>query len=60
MNRQIDARHVLPAIHLPTLIMQKVGDPAVTLEDARYLLQISPEPSTSNFPESIMGRWPTH
>ena len=37
MNRQIDARHVVPAIHLPTLIMHKVGDPAVTLEDARYL-----------------------
>ena len=37
MNRQIDARHVVPAIHLPTLIMHKVGDSAVTLEDARYL-----------------------
>jgi class 3 adenylate cyclase len=37
MNRQIDARHVLPAIHLPTLIIHKVGDTAVTLDDARYL-----------------------
>jgi len=37
MNRQIDARHVLPAIHVPALILHKVGDTAVTVEDARYL-----------------------
>jgi class 3 adenylate cyclase len=37
MNRQIDARHVLPAIHLPALIIHKQGDTAVTVDDARYL-----------------------
>jgi len=37
MNRQIDARHVLPAIHLPALIIHKQGDTAVTVDDAHYL-----------------------
>lgn len=37
MNRQIDARHVLTAIHLPTLIIHKQGDTAVNVDDGRYL-----------------------
>jgi len=37
MNREIDARHVLPAIRVPTLVMHRVGDRAVTVELGRYL-----------------------
>jgi len=37
MNREVDARHVLPAIHLRTLILHKAGDTAVSVDDARYL-----------------------
>jgi class 3 adenylate cyclase len=37
MNMEIDARHVLPTIRVPTLILHKVGDRAVTVEHSRYM-----------------------
>jgi len=37
MNREIDARHVLPAIRVPTLVMHRVGDSAINVELGRYL-----------------------
>ena len=37
MNREIDARHVLPAIRVPTLIMHRIGDSAISVELGRYL-----------------------
>jgi class 3 adenylate cyclase len=37
MNREIDARHILPAIRVPTLVMHRVGDIAINVELGRYL-----------------------
>jgi len=37
MNREIDARHVLPAIRVPTLVMHRVGDSAINVELGRHL-----------------------
>jgi class 3 adenylate cyclase len=37
MNREIDARHVLPVIRVPTLVMHRVGDGAIDVEMGRYL-----------------------
>jgi class 3 adenylate cyclase len=37
MNREIDARHVLSAIRVPTLVVHRVGDRAVSVELGRYL-----------------------
>ncbi|HVH75611.1 MAG TPA: adenylate/guanylate cyclase domain-containing protein [Stellaceae bacterium] len=37
MNMEIDARHVLPAIRVPTLVMHRVGDGAIPVEAGRYL-----------------------
>ena len=37
MLREIDARHILPSIRVPTLIMHRVGDSAIGVEAARYL-----------------------
>ncbi len=37
MNAEIDARHILPAIHMPTLVMHRVGDGAIPVEAGRYL-----------------------
>src|SRR5262245_46221082 len=37
MNREIDARHVLPAIRVPTLVLHRVEDSAVNVEMGRYL-----------------------
>jgi class 3 adenylate cyclase len=37
MNSEIDARHILPVIHLPTLILHRVGDTRITVEAGRYI-----------------------
>ena len=39
MNSEIDARHILPTIRVPTLIIHRVGDHAVPVESARYLAE---------------------
>jgi class 3 adenylate cyclase len=38
-NFEIDARPILSTIHLPTLILHRVGDKAVPVEQGRYLAQ---------------------
>jgi class 3 adenylate cyclase len=37
MNAEIDIRHVLPAIRVPTLILHRSGDLAVSVEAGRHL-----------------------
>ena len=37
MNSEIDARHVLPAIRTPALILHRVGDTRVTIDAGQYL-----------------------
>jgi pimeloyl-ACP methyl ester carboxylesterase len=37
MNREIDIRHVLPAVRVPTLILQGAEDTIVPVEVARYV-----------------------
>jgi len=37
MNTQIDIRHVLPAIHVPTLILHRRGDHDSNIEEGRYI-----------------------
>jgi class 3 adenylate cyclase len=39
MNSQIDIRGVLPAIHVPTLILHRTGDARVNVAAGRYLAQ---------------------
>jgi pimeloyl-ACP methyl ester carboxylesterase len=39
MNYDIDARHVLPAIAVPTLILHRTGDPTTKVEHGRYLAE---------------------
>ncbi len=41
-NYGIDVRHVLPSIHLPTLILHRVGDSNVPVECGRYLAKHIP------------------
>jgi class 3 adenylate cyclase len=56
MNREIDARHVLPAIRVPTLVMHRIGDSAISVELGRYLAANIPGakylelPSTDHVP----------
>ncbi|MBM1169639.1 adenylate/guanylate cyclase domain-containing protein [Microvirga arabica] len=37
MNSEIDIRHILPAIRVPTLVLHRTGDPRVSVEAGRYL-----------------------
>jgi class 3 adenylate cyclase len=37
MNREIDVRHVLPAIRVPTLVLHRSGDTSIPVEFGRYL-----------------------
>jgi class 3 adenylate cyclase len=37
MNVEIDARDILPTIHVPTLLLHRVGDSRVTPDAGRYL-----------------------
>jgi len=39
MNSEIDIRHVLPSIHVPTLVLHRVGDVRVNVKAGRYLAQ---------------------
>jgi class 3 adenylate cyclase len=41
-NFEIDVRHILPAIHVPTLILHRVGDAMVPVECGRYLARNIP------------------
>jgi pimeloyl-ACP methyl ester carboxylesterase len=38
-NYEIDVRHILPSIHLPTLILHRKGDALVPVEAGRYLAE---------------------
>jgi class 3 adenylate cyclase len=42
MNAEIDARQILPAIQVPTLVIHRVGDHAVPVEAGRYLARNIP------------------
>jgi DNA-binding CsgD family transcriptional regulator len=42
MNWQIDIRHVLPAIRVPTLVLHRTGDTAMQVENGRYLAEHIP------------------
>jgi class 3 adenylate cyclase len=50
MNSQIDVRHVLPAIRVPTLILHRSGDTRVNVEAGRFLAASIPGASYVEFP----------
>ena len=37
MNTEIDVRHVLPAIHVPTLVIHRTGDRDANVEEGRWI-----------------------
>ena len=39
MNMEIDIRHILPAIRVPTLVLHRAGDRAVSVEQGRYMAE---------------------
>jgi len=45
MGSEIDVRHVVPSIHVPTLVMHTRKDPVVHFEQGRWLAKTIPEAS---------------
>jgi class 3 adenylate cyclase len=50
MNVYTDVRPVLPAIQVPTLVVHRVDDPIVAIENARYLAAHIPEAKLVELP----------
>ena len=42
MNSRIDVREILPTISVPTLILHRVGDRDVKIEEGRYIAERIP------------------
>jgi class 3 adenylate cyclase len=42
MNREIDARDVLPTVRVPTLIVHRIGDRNIRIQHARYMAERIP------------------
>ena len=42
MNSSIDVRHVLPAVHVPTLVLHRTGDTDASVDEGRYLARHVP------------------
>lgn len=42
MNREIDVRHILPAIRTPTMVLHRIGDRVSEIGHARYLTEHIP------------------
>tara|TARA_R100001163_G_C5013196_1_gene158418 strand:- start:20 stop:967 length:948 start_codon:yes stop_codon:yes gene_type:complete len=66
MNTQIDISNVLPAIHVPTLILHRTGDRDANIEEGRWMAERIPSaifkelPGEDHFPwvgdqETILG-----
>ena len=39
MNMEVDIRHVLPMLHVPTLIIHRTDDLAIGVEHSRYMAE---------------------
>ena len=57
MNREIDIRHVLPAIRVPTLILQRSDDKNIQMAYARYLAERIPESKLVELPGTDHLPW---
>ncbi|HEX8027490.1 MAG TPA: alpha/beta fold hydrolase [Vicinamibacterales bacterium] len=50
MNAEIDIRHVLPSIQVPTLVLHRSGDRCLKVEEGRYLASRIPNASYVELP----------
>ena len=57
MNNEIDIRHVLSAIRVPTLVLHRTGDPRVNVEAGRYLGSSIPEARYVELPGADHVPW---
>jgi pimeloyl-ACP methyl ester carboxylesterase len=57
MNTQADIRHVLPAVRVPTLVMNRVADLDVNVEEARYVAARIPGAKLVELPGADHTLW---
>src|SRR5579862_6127465 len=57
MNREIDVRHILPTIRVPTLVLHRSGDSNVQVDRARDLAEHIPGAKWVEFPGSDHLPW---
>jgi class 3 adenylate cyclase/dienelactone hydrolase len=57
VNSQIDVRHILPAIHVPTLVMHRTGDRDARPEEGRYIASHIPDARFVEFPGNVHVPW---
>jgi pimeloyl-ACP methyl ester carboxylesterase len=50
MNAEIDVRHILPSIHVPTFILHRTGDRLVHVGGSRYMAERIPQARLVEFP----------
>jgi pimeloyl-ACP methyl ester carboxylesterase len=50
MNAEIDVRHILPTIRVPTLILHRTGDRCLLVEEGRYVASLIPGARFVEFP----------
>ncbi len=56
MNAEIDVRHVLPAVRVPTLILHRIGDQVVYVDEGRFLAERIPGAKYMELPGA--DHWP--
>ena len=42
MNAEVDVSHVLPTVHVPTLVLHRAGDKCLKVEEGRYVAELIP------------------
>jgi pimeloyl-ACP methyl ester carboxylesterase len=57
LDLQLDIREVLPAIHVPTLLIHRTEDPVMTVEAARYMAQRIPDARLVELPGTLHWPW---
>ncbi len=57
MNYEIDARHILPLIQVPTLVVHRTGDRVVRVEHGRYLAERIPNARYVELPGTDHAPW---
>jgi pimeloyl-ACP methyl ester carboxylesterase len=59
MNYEIDVRHVLPAIHVPSLLLHAVGDMLIDVHASRYMVERIPGAKLVELPSKDHLPWGT-
>jgi pimeloyl-ACP methyl ester carboxylesterase len=54
---QLDIREVLPAIHVPTLLIHRTEDPVMTVESARLMAERMPDARLVELPGTVHWPW---